>query len=102
MKNITQVIRRPIITEKSTLMRETANQYVFEVALSSSKQEIADALRRLFNVEVLSVNTMIMPGRNKRFGRYVGRRNKWKRAIVTLAEGQEIDYFLADSADTTL
>ena len=98
MKNITQVIRRPIITEKSSLMRETTNQYVFEVNLRSNKHEIAQALEGLFNVKVLSVNTMVMPGRDKRYGRYMGRQNKWKRAVVTLAEGQAIDFFQASES----
>lgn len=102
MKNITEVIRRPIITEKSTLQREASNQYVFEVSLRSNKLEIAEAISRLFKVDVASVNTMVMPGRSKRFGRFIGRQNKWKRAVVTLKENQVIDFYLAtDSTEST-
>ncbi|MFA5625071.1 MAG: 50S ribosomal protein L23 [Bradymonadales bacterium] len=103
MKNLTEVIRRPIITEKSTLMRQETNQYVFEVDLRANKHEIKDAVQRLFDVDVLSVNTMVMPGRSKRFGRFMGRQNKWKRAVVTLREDQVIDFYLtSESADLTL
>ncbi len=93
MKRIEDVIRRPIINEKSTLLRESANQYVFEVDLRANKKEIATAVSTLFGVKVDGVNTCIVPGKDKRFGRYVGRRNKWKKAVVTLADGAVIDFF---------
>ncbi|MCL2324882.1 MAG: 50S ribosomal protein L23 [Proteobacteria bacterium] len=93
MKRLEDVIRRPIINEKSTLLRGAGNQYVFEVDLRSNKQEITEAISTLFGVGVLSVNTSIVPGKSRRFGRYTGRRNKWKKAVVTLAQGHVIDFF---------
>ena len=93
MKRIEDVIRRPIINEKSTLLRRAGNQYVFAVDLKANKQEIAEAIASLFGVKVVDVNTCVMPGKTKRFGRTFGHINKWKKAIVTLAEGQEIDFF---------
>lgn len=102
MRNLIDVIRRPIISEKSTLCRRFGNQYVFAVDLRANKQEISEAVSRLFNVKVESVNTSVVPGRNKRFGRHVGRVGKWKKAVVTLAEGQEIDFFdkVEEAAET--
>ena len=93
MKRIEDVIRRPIINEKSTLCRRFGNQCVFAVDLKANKQEITEAISTLFNVKVASVNTLVMPGKDKRFGRHVGHVGKWKKAVVTLAEGQEIDFF---------
>ena len=93
MKRIEDVIRRPIINEKSTLLRRAGNQYVFAVDLKANKQEVAEAVSSLFDVKVVDVNTCVMPGKTKRFGRTFGHVNKWKKAIVTLAEGQEIDFF---------
>ena len=97
MKRIEDVIRRPIINEKSTLLRAAGNQYV--VDLRANKQEISEAVSTLFGVKVASVNTSIVPGKAKRFGRFVGRSNKWKKAVVTLVDGSEIDFF--DKADDT-
>ncbi|MBQ1265613.1 MAG: 50S ribosomal protein L23 [Proteobacteria bacterium] len=97
MKRIEDVIRRPIINEKSTLLRAAGNQYVFEVDLRANKQEITEAVSTLFGVKVASVNTCVMPGKAKRFGRFIGRSNKWKKAVVTLADGSVIDFF--DKAD---
>lgn len=103
MKRIEDVIRRPIINEKSTLLRGAGNQYVFEVDLRSNKQEIAEAISTLFGVKVVGVNTCIVPGKDKRFGRFVGRSNKWKKAVVTLADGAVIDFFdKADEASDTV
>lgn len=93
MKRIEDVIRRPIINEKSTLLRAVGNQYVFEVDLRANKQEISEAVSTLFGVKVVGVNTCVMPGKSKRFGRYVGRSNKWKKAVVTLVDGCVIDFF---------
>jgi large subunit ribosomal protein L23 len=87
------VIRRPIINEKSTLCRRAGNQYVFAVDLRANKQEISEAVSKLFNVKVESVNTLVMPGKDKRFGRHIGHVGKWKKAVVTLANGQSIDFF---------
>ncbi len=93
MKRLEDVIRRPIIfTEKSTLCRRYGNQYIFAVDLKANKQEISDAVSELFNVKVDSVNTMVMPGKSMRFRGHMGHTCKWKKAIVTLADGQKIDF----------
>ena len=93
MKRVHDVIKRPMVTEKSTLLRETENQVVFEVDRRANKQEIREAVQTLFGVKVVRVNTMQMPGKDRRFGRVMGRRSAWKRAVVQLAEGHEIDFY---------
>ena len=90
------VIRRPIIlTEKANLLR-TSNQVVFEVARSANKVEIRDAVQKLFNVKVTSVNTLVMRGKDRRMGRGVAKLQNWKKAVVTLKEGDTIDFFAAE------
>ncbi|NBU19790.1 50S ribosomal protein L23 [bacterium] len=93
MRTLTEVIRRPIISEKSTALAEVAGRYAFEVAVQANKQEIKDAVQRLFNVKVCDVRTMIMHGKVKRVGKFETKRSNWKKALVTLAEGQKIDFF---------
>jgi large subunit ribosomal protein L23 len=89
-----QVIRRPIIlTEKATLLREQHNQVIFEVARDANKVQIRDAVQRLFKVNVTDVNTMVMRGKERRMGRGRGKMQNWKKAIVTLKEGDSIDFF---------
>ncbi|HNT56339.1 MAG TPA: 50S ribosomal protein L23 [Syntrophales bacterium] len=87
------IIRRPLLTEKSTISREQSNQYVFEVAPGSTKIEIQNAVEKLFKVKVLSVRTVNMQGKKKRMGRIMGRRRNWKKATVKLAPGDTIDIF---------
>ena len=93
MKSIYEVIRRPVITEKSTLMKELDNQVVFEVDARANKHEVREAVEKLFGVKVQSINTIKVPGRPRRFGRTLGRRAGWKKAIVTLRPGQELDLY---------
>jgi len=93
MRTVYEVIRRPIISEKSTALAEVAGRYAFEVAVQANKQEIKDAVQRLFNVKVREVRTMVMHGKVKRVGRFETKRANWKKALVTLAEGQKIDFF---------
>ena len=93
MRSVYDVVRRPIISEKSTALAEVGNRYVFEVATQANKQEIRDAVQRLFNVKVLKVHTMVMHGKVKRVGRFEVKRSNWKKALVTLAQGQKIDFF---------
>jgi len=93
MRTLTEVIRRPIISEKSTALAEVAGRYAFEVAVQANKQEIKDAVQRLFNVKVCDVRTMIMHGKVKRVGKFETKRSNWKKALVTLAERQKIDFF---------
>jgi large subunit ribosomal protein L23 len=87
------IIRKVLITEKGTVMRETLRQYFFEVARDANKIEIKRAVEAVFNVKVDSVQTMQLQGKMKRQGRSVGRRNDWKKAIVTLKPDQKIELF---------
>ena len=80
----------PIITEKSTLVAEE-NKIVFQVPLSATKPDIKEAVETLFKVEVTKVNTIVVKGKTKRFRGRLGRRNDFKKAIVTLADGQSVD-----------
>ena len=93
MKRVFDVIRRPVISEKSTALTEVGNKYVFEVAPQANKQEIRDAVERLFNVSVKAVRTSILHGKVKRVGRFEKKQPNKKKAIVTLAEGQKIEFF---------
>jgi large subunit ribosomal protein L23 len=87
------VIRRPIIlTEKANLLRQK-NQVVFEVRRDANKVQIRDAVQKLFNVKVTSVNTMIFRGKERRMGRGYAKMQNWKKAVVTLKEGDTIDFF---------
>ncbi len=99
-KTIFDVIRRPVFTEKSVELREGFNQVTFEVAMGANKIEIRKAVEELLEVEVSSVNTMIVRGKIKRIGRSSGKRPNWKKAIVTLAEGETIPALdLVDQCD---
>ncbi|MBI4966002.1 MAG: 50S ribosomal protein L23 [Desulfomonile tiedjei] len=88
-----QIIRRPIITEKGSVLKDENNQLIFEVNLGANKSEIKKAVEKLFKVTVLSVRTQNRQGKLKRLGRSVGRRKNWKKAIVTLKEGNRVDFF---------
>jgi large subunit ribosomal protein L23 len=87
------IIRKVLITEKGTVLRETHHQYFFEVARTANKIEIQRAVETVFHVKVDSVRTMQVRGKAKRQGRAVGRRNDWKKAIVTLKPDQKIELF---------
>jgi large subunit ribosomal protein L23 len=87
------IIKRPIISEKSTALAEIANRQVFEVAMNANKGMIRDAVQKLFKVKVERVRTIIQHGKVKRVGRFVSKRSNWKKAIVTLAEGERIELF---------
>lgn len=91
--NIHDVIRRPLVTEKSTIGREENNLATFAVNPDANKYEIREAVETLFNVEVSEVRTMRQPRKTRRVGRKIGRRAEWKKAIVKLAEGQSIEFF---------
>jgi large subunit ribosomal protein L23 len=87
------LIRRPIIlTEKSNRLREK-NQVIFEVATDANKIQIKDAIQKLFKVTVVDVNTMNYRGKERRMGRGYGKLQNWKKAIITLKEGDEIQFF---------
>ncbi len=87
-----QVLIRPLITEKGTMLAEQ-NKYAFQVHKRANKLQIKEAVEKAFNVRVLKVNTMVMPGKTRRVGRSVGQTSEWKKAIVTLAEGDRIEFF---------
>ena len=93
MKDPYSVLRKPLITEKSNLMKEELNQIAFEVDRRANKIEIKEAVKKLFNVHVVKVRTFTMLGKRKRMGRTEGRTSSWKKAIVTLKEGERIDFF---------
>jgi large subunit ribosomal protein L23 len=88
-----QVVRKVLITEKGTVLRETQNQYFFEVARDANKIDIKRAIETIFSVKVDNVRTMQLRGKVKRQGRWVGKRNDWKKAIVTLKPDQKIELF---------
>ncbi len=87
------VVKRPLITEKSERGREVAQQYAFEVHRDATKIQVKNAVEKLFGVHVTAVRTAIARGKNKRVGRNVGRRPNWKKAIVTLRQGETISLF---------
>ena len=91
-ERLMQVLLAPIISEKSTFIGEKRNQYVFRVASSATKPEIKAAVELMFKTQVKSVSVMNVHGKEKRSGRFMGRRNNWKKAYVALAAGQEINF----------
>lgn len=93
MREPYQVILRPLITEKSTLQKERHNQIAFEVDRRANKIEVRRAVEEAFKVKVLEVRTQHVRGKLKRLGRNLGRRRDWKKAVVTLAPGDHIDFF---------
>jgi large subunit ribosomal protein L23 len=93
MKNPRSIVRKALITEKGTALRELRNQYHFEVARDANKIEIKQAVEAIFSVKVDHVRTMQMRGKVKRQGRYQGRRSDWKKAVVTLQPDQKIELF---------
>ena len=94
MKNIYDVIRRPLITEKTTLLKETQRALCFEVHRAATKPEIKKAVETLFSVKVQKVRVSNMHGKVKRQGRYSGKRPDWKKAYVVLKQGEKmIEFF---------
>jgi large subunit ribosomal protein L23 len=87
------VITAPLITEKGTFVNETGNQVLFQVRPDANKIEIKQAVEKLFKVKVVKVRTANVLGKTRRVGRSMGNRPDWKKAYVTLAEGQRIDFF---------
>ncbi|MEM9804935.1 MAG: 50S ribosomal protein L23 [Cyanobacteria bacterium P01_D01_bin.56] len=91
-RDLPDIVRKPIISEKATLNLEN-NQYTFEVAPKATKPEIKAAIEALFEVKVIGISTMNPPRKKKRLGRFVGYKPTYKRAVVTLAEGDSIPLF---------
>ncbi|MCL0041162.1 50S ribosomal protein L23 [Dehalococcoidia bacterium] len=90
--HIYEVLRRPVITEKNTDLM-TQNKYVFEVMKSANKDQVKAAVEKAFKVRVVSVNTVMVPSKPRGYGRLKGQRSSWKKAIVTLMEGDKIEIF---------
>ena len=88
-----EVLKRPMLTEKGSRLLEEHNQYTFEVAGWANKLDVRRAVEGLFRVKVLRVNLAVMPGKPARLGRFFGRKPAWKRALVTLKEGDRIEIF---------
>jgi large subunit ribosomal protein L23 len=106
MRSPERIIKRPLLTEKGSMLKETGGwpeaevdaekiqpQLLLEVACDANKIEIKHAVEKLWNVDVIKVRTAIVRGKQRRVGRHIGRRSNWKRALVTLAAGQKIDFF---------
>lgn len=93
MAHITDVLKKPVLTEKSLKLQRTFNKYTFDVEVTATKTDVKNAVEKMFDVKVEKVNIMNIKPKTKRMGRYVGKTNKRKKAIVTLKEGNEIDLF---------
>lgn len=106
MRSAQSIIKRPLLTEKSSRLRETgggaaapaegdaySQKVVFEVARDANKDEVKKAVQQLFKVSVTHVRTLIVRGKEKRVGRFSGRRPAWKKAFVTLKHGDSIEFF---------
>jgi len=91
--NLTDVIKRPLITEKATQLKVAANSVLFAVDPRANKKEVREAVEKMFKVKVVDVRTMNVAGKVKRRGRTVGLRPGWKKAVVTLSEGDKIEFF---------
>jgi large subunit ribosomal protein L23 len=91
-ERLLKVILAPVISEKSTRVADKLNQVVFRVLPDATKQEIGAAVADLFKVEVVGVQVLNVKGKVKRSGRVMGRRDNWKKAYVTLKQGQDIDF----------
>ena len=93
MKSQFNLISRPYITEKVLLLKEEGNKVVFRIRRDTNKIELKTAIESIFNVTVEAINTLNVKGKKKRMGRHEGKRADWKKAIVTLKEGDSIEYF---------
>jgi large subunit ribosomal protein L23 len=106
MRSAQSILKRPLLTEKSARLRETggaasapaegesyAQKVVFEVARDANKVDVRHAVQELFNVSVTHVHTIVVRGKQKRIGRFAGRRPSWKKAFVTLKPGDNIEFF---------
>ncbi|HUU40457.1 MAG TPA: 50S ribosomal protein L23 [Desulfatiglandales bacterium] len=88
-----QIVKKPLITEKGTKQKDQFNQIAFEVDRSANKILVKDAVESIFKVKVLSVSMMNVKGKERRLGRNVGKKADWKKAIVRLAPGENIEFF---------
>jgi large subunit ribosomal protein L23 len=93
MKDLYTILKKPLITEKSNLLKEEQNQIVFAVDKRANKIEIKKTIEKFFKVNVIKVHTINMRGKRKRLGRTQGKKPDWKKAIVALKEGESVDFF---------
>lgn len=91
--DLRRILKSHIVTERTSLLKDSNNEYVFEVDKSANKHVIKNAVEKVFNVKVETVRTMVMPGKIKRQGRYEGKTSTWKKAVVRLKENQVIGMF---------
>jgi len=91
-ERLMKVLLSPVVSEKSALVADKANQFAFKVVTDATKPEIAQAVELLFDVKVRDVRTVNVKGKQKRFGAVLGRRNNWKKAYVRLQDGHDIDF----------
>jgi len=95
MKDPRRVVMRPLVTEKATTLKDERNQVTFQVSMDANKVEVRRAVEAIFKVKVTNVRTQVVFGKEKRMGRFVGRRPSWKKALVTLGPGSKIELFEA-------
>jgi large subunit ribosomal protein L23 len=88
--DIRKIIKKPLITEKASLLKEKENKYVFMVGKDATKGQVKQAIQELFKVQVENVHTCVIPGKERRMGAHAGYRPDWKKAIVKVKKGQEI------------
>jgi large subunit ribosomal protein L23 len=99
MNSMFEVIKRPLVTEKSSALKAEANKVVFEVSRHASKIDVKNAVEKLFDVKVEDVHTMVFRGKTKRVGKSSGLASNWKKAIVTIKAGTDLDVFGAQAAE---
>jgi large subunit ribosomal protein L23 len=93
MNALYDILRKPLVTEKTTAMKSEGRKVALEVARWANKTQIKEAAQKLFGVSVDAVNTSIVRGKDKRVGKSMGRRSNWKKAVLTLKEGSDLDVF---------
>ncbi|MBE0468394.1 MAG: 50S ribosomal protein L23 [Methyloprofundus sp.] len=93
--NLSNVIKAPVVSEKSTVAAENQNRFVFKVANQATKLQVKKSVELMFNVEVEKVQLLNVKGKTKRFGRFMGKRSNWKKAYVKLKPGNDIDFSAA-------
>ncbi len=91
--NLYEVLKRPVLTEKSNYQADKLHRYTFEIAPEANKLEVRQAVEKIFNVHVQAVNIIRVRGKQRRLGRFVGRTSDWRKAVVTLAPGESISFF---------
>ena len=91
--HVEQVLVKPLLTEKSSIVTENTNRYVFQVQRKANKYQIKDAVEKMFDVKVVNVRTAVLPGKVKRAGKSFKKTASWKKAYVQIAEGQKLELF---------